>query len=142
MVLALAHGGQVLGRGQLTLIDSQIDAATGTVRCKATFGNPVEALWPGAFVTARVRLDALPAVVTVPTAAIEAGAQRPYVFVAAADGRAQLREIEVGPVSGERSVILSGLSGGKRVVVEGQFQLESGKLLKTTQAPAGAAARH
>ena len=141
-VLALGHDGQLIERGQLALIDSQVDVATGTIRCKATFANAKETLWPGAFVTARVQLDALPAAVTVATAAIQAGAQRPFVYVVTADGRAQARDIDAGPVSGARTVVLAGLSGGERVVVEGQFQLENGKLLKTTPAPAAAAAQH
>ncbi len=40
--------------GTLTLIDNQIDQATGTVKLKATFGNAHNTLWPGQYVNARV----------------------------------------------------------------------------------------
>ena len=40
--------------GKLTLIDNQIDTATGTLRLKATFENTDERLWPGQFVNARL----------------------------------------------------------------------------------------
>lgn len=126
-VLALAQDGtQVLDEGELTLIESQIDPVTGTIRCKATFKNAQEKLWPGAFTAVRVMLNDLPNVVSVPTTAIQPGAQHPFVYVITPNNVAESREVAIGPVSGSRTVILAGLSGGERVVVEGQFQLEAG----------------
>ena len=37
----------LLGRGKLTLINNQIDTATGTVQLKAVFPNATQTLWPG-----------------------------------------------------------------------------------------------
>lgn len=140
-VQALSADGTVLiDEGNLTLIESQIDLATGTIRCKATFENAREALWPGAFVTVKVLMDDLPDTVTIPTSAIQLGAQRPFVYVVDANNKAQLREVEPGPASGSRTVIFAGLNGGERVVTEGQFQLEAGKLVDISFAarpPAG-----
>ena len=127
-VSALAPDGQtVIDEGSLTLIDNQVDVATGTIRCKATFPNNKEALWPGASVSVRVMLEDMHDAVTAPTIAIQAGAKRSFVFVVGADNLAESRDIEAGPVSGQRTVILSGLRGGERVIVEGQFQTEAGK---------------
>ncbi len=127
-VQALAtDGAAVIDEGKLSLIESQIDTATGTIRCKATFDNPKEALWPGAFVTVRVLMDDLPNAVTVPAAAIQPSSQRPFVYVIDRNNTAQVREVTPGPASGLDTVILAGLSGGEQVVVEGQFQLEAGK---------------
>ncbi len=120
-------GAAVIDEGKLSLIESQIDTATGTIRCKATFDNPKEALWPGAFVTIRVLMDELPNAVTVPAAAIQPSSQRPFVYVIDPSNTAQVREVTPGPASGPDTVILGGLSGGEQVVVEGQFQLEAGK---------------
>jgi multidrug efflux system membrane fusion protein len=122
-----ADGSIVIDEGTLTLIESQIDTATGTIRCKATFENSREALWPGAFVSVRVLMDDLPNTVTVPTSAIQPSTQRPFVFIVGPDNVAEVRQVEPGPASGSRTVILAGLSGGEQVVVEGQFQLEAGK---------------
>ena len=38
------------------MIDNQIDAVTGTVRCKAVFPNSLDNLWPGQFVMVAARL--------------------------------------------------------------------------------------
>ena len=54
-----------LGRGKLTLIENQIDAATGTLRLKGTFANTDERLWPGEFVNVRLVLSTRKDAVTV-----------------------------------------------------------------------------
>ena len=54
-VLAYASDDKtLLSQGKLTLIDNQIDTATGTLRLKATFENADERLWPGQFVNVRL----------------------------------------------------------------------------------------
>ena len=136
-VLALADDGrQVLDEGELTLIDSQIDVATGTIRCKAIFKNAQENLWPGAFTSVRVVLNDLPNAISVPSTAIQTGAQHPFVYIVTADNIAESREVTVGPVSDERTVILAGLAAGERIVVEGQFQLQAGARVDVKAAPA------
>ena len=70
-----------LARGKLTVIDNQIDTATGTLRLKATFENADERLWPGQFVNVRLviatRIDA----VTVPQRAVMQGASGYFGYV-------------------------------------------------------------
>ena len=126
-VIALNQdGSEVLDEGNLTLIESQVDTATGTIRCKATFKNDNEKLWPGAYVTARIVLNDLPNVVVVPTIAIQAGAQHPYIYVITPQNVVESKPVKVGPISGNQTVIVAGLVAGERVVTEGQFQLEEG----------------
>jgi multidrug efflux system membrane fusion protein len=136
-VIALNQdGSEVLDEGKLTLIESQVDTATGTVRCKATFKNDYEKLWPGAYVTVRIVLNDLPNVVVVPTTAIQAGAQHPYVYVVTPQNVVESKPVKVGPVSGNQTVIVAGLAAGERVVVEGQFQLEEGSRVDVKDNPA------
>ena len=73
------NGSSVQGRGKLTLVDNQVDSATGTIRCKATLPNSNETLWPGQFVTARVLLETIRNVVVVPTAAVQSGPEGAFV---------------------------------------------------------------
>jgi multidrug efflux system membrane fusion protein len=123
-VQALAQGGsEILGEGELTLIDNQIDTSTGTIHCKATFPNPNEALWPGQFVTTRVLLETIPHAVLVPASAIQPGPDGAFVYVVE-NGVAKMRRVVAGPAIDGAVAILSGVSGGETVIVEGQFQLE------------------
>ncbi|HEY2732632.1 MAG TPA: efflux RND transporter periplasmic adaptor subunit, partial [Polyangiales bacterium] len=64
-------GDEELGRGKLTVIDNQINAATGTVRLKAEFPNPKNALWPQQFVRARLQVTTEQNALTLPAAAIQ-----------------------------------------------------------------------
>jgi multidrug efflux system membrane fusion protein len=125
-VVALTQdASSMLDQGELTLIDNQIDATTGTIRCKATFSNAKEALWPGQFVTARILLGTIRDAVVVQAAAVQAGAGGPFLYVVG-DGIARVRRVVTGQESDGQMVVTNGLSGGESVVVEGQFQLEDG----------------
>src|SRR5262249_30247825 len=49
-------GDKVLATGKLMVIDNQINEATSTIRLKAVFDNPNNALWPNQFVKARLHI--------------------------------------------------------------------------------------
>ncbi|HEY2650602.1 MAG TPA: efflux RND transporter periplasmic adaptor subunit [Solirubrobacteraceae bacterium] len=126
---------QALGEGELSLIDNQIDATTGTFHCKAIFANPDEALWPGQFVTARVMLEALPNAVVIPAAAVQEGPRGPYVYVVTRDRTAELRPVRIGQRLAEQAVVSEGLRGDEEVIVEGQFRVEPGAAVDVTASP-------
>lgn len=135
-VLAIDPGSeQQMDAGELTLIDNQIDPATGTIRCKAVFPNTGETLWPGQFVTARVLLEKLANTVMIPAAAVQSGPKGTYVYIVGSDQRAEIKDVAVGPTYQGETAILRGLNGGESVVVEGQFQLEPHTLVEASNAP-------
>ena len=117
---------QALATGSLTFIDSQIDLNTGSIRCKATFANGNDVLWPGAFVNVQVVLNNLEDAVVVPTRAIQAGAQAPYVYVVTTKNIVEMRNVTTGVVVNGETVITAGLHADEQVVLDGQFQLENG----------------
>ncbi len=140
-VVAVEPGSeQTLDAGELTLIDNQIDAGTGTFRCKAVFPNTKEVLWPGQFVTVRVALETLPNTVVIPTVAVQAGPQGPFVYVVAEGRHAEVRDVQTGQTFQGETTILQGLSGGETVIVEGQFQLEPHAVVEPTDFIAATAA--
>ncbi|MEK6528083.1 MAG: efflux RND transporter periplasmic adaptor subunit, partial [Nitrospirota bacterium] len=71
--------------GVLTFIDNTVDAATGTIKLKATFDNRERTLWPGQFVTVRITLATIMDAVVVPTQAVQTGQQGQFVFVVKED---------------------------------------------------------
>ena len=112
--------------GAVTLIDNQIDTATGTIRCKAQFSNANDSLWPGQFVTVKVVLQKLPDAILIPTTAVQNGTEGPYVYVVETDKRVTARTVHIGSVEGDQTIVASGLTAGETVVTEGQFRLEPG----------------
>jgi multidrug efflux system membrane fusion protein len=114
-----------LATGTLLLIDNAIDQATATVRLKAMFANEDEALWPGSFVNARVRLDTRPNALVVPVAAVQRGPQGLFVWIVTDGNVAQPRTIQVDATSGNMTIVTSGLAEGDRVVTDGQYKLQT-----------------
>jgi membrane fusion protein, multidrug efflux system len=117
---------QALATGTLLLIDNQIDPATSTIKLKAMFPNRDEQLWPGEFVNARVLVETRANAVVVPSGAVQRGPNGLFVWVVAANDAAEPRAIEAGPRTEQLTVVTSGLSGGERVVTDGQYKLQRG----------------
>ena len=112
--------------GQLTFIDNQVDAATGTISLKATFTNDDARLWPGQFVNVTVTLGVQANALAVPSTAIQVGQNGPYVFVIKPDSTVDLRLVRVDRSVTSKTVIAEGLAAGERVVVDGQLRLTNG----------------
>ena len=110
--------------GKLDFVDSLVDAASGTVRVKARFANPDQALWPGAYVNVNLSLQSLPGAVVVPQAAIVQGARGTIVY-AVQDGKAVPRPIQVLYAQGDDAAV-SGVRAGERIVLDGRQNLRPG----------------
>jgi membrane fusion protein, multidrug efflux system len=123
---ALTKDGTELGNGTLTLIDNEIDQTTGTIRLKSTFPNKNEALWPGQFVTLRVRQQLQHDAITVSSAALQRGPNGFFVYVVKPDNTVEMRPITTGQVASGRMSVTSGLGAGEYVVTSGQYRLEPG----------------
>jgi multidrug efflux system membrane fusion protein len=123
--------------GTLALVDNMIDQTTGSVRLKATFPNKDYMLWPGQYVSVRLRLKTLPQVVTVPSTAVQRGPDGMYVYVVKPDSTVAIEPISVGQMSDGTSVIENGLDAGTRIVTAGQSRLQPGSRIEQ---PATAAA--
>ena len=128
-VLALRQGGNAtnpLDRGQLAVLDNQVDPTTGTIKLKATFPNDKLALWPGGFVNVRMLAETQRGVVTVPTSAVQRGPRGAFVFVITTANVAQRRTVTVGHEDDQVSVVAEGLRSGEQVVVDGAQRLTDG----------------
>jgi multidrug efflux system membrane fusion protein len=111
--------------GTLLMVDNAIDPATSTIRLKAIFSNEDERLWPGEFVNARLLLEMRSNVVAIPPAAVQRGPRGLFAWVVTANDTASVRPIQLGPTTGDLTVVTSGLNEGDRVVTEGQYKLQA-----------------
>lgn len=127
----------LLAKGSLLTLDNAIDPATGTIKLKAEFANTDSALTPGQFVRAHLIVRVVPAALTVPTAAIERGANGLFVFRVTPQNTAEVVQVKVGQDNGKVAEILSGLTKGERVVVNGQSRLTNGTHVSVVAAKAG-----
>lgn len=137
---ALAPDGRELARGKVSVLNSQIDQATGTIRIKAEFPNSDGALWPGQSVTVRAHVDTLREVVTVPDDALQRGPQGAFAFVVGAGDKAERRKITVSRQAEGVAVVGQGLEQGDRVVVAGASRVQDGSRLEVSGAAQAKAA--
>jgi len=128
-------GTKHLDDGALDLVDNQVDQTTGMVRLRATLPNKSSLLWPGQFVNARMSLDKLAGVLTVPVDAIQRGTEGQSVFVVKSDGTVEQRPVQLGTVSEGLAVVTKGVADGDIVVTSGQYRLETGSKVEIRSAP-------
>ena len=143
-VLAYAQGttgsqSGVLDTGTLTVLDNQVDPTTGTIKLKATFPNPGNRLWPGAFVGVQVQVDTAKDAVVVPPAAVQRGPRSTYVYVVNNDGSTTRRDVKGGHEDAQQSIIADGIRPGDKVVIDGASRLNDGSKVTIVQ-PAAAGA--
>jgi multidrug efflux system membrane fusion protein len=129
---------KVIERGTLTVIDNQVDSATGTVKLKAEFPNADLQLWPGQFVNVRLLIDTLRDVVVIPTGAVQRGPSGTFVYVIKPDDTAAIRTIVVQKQDETRTVVKSGLAPPERVVTTGFARLTEGAKVTVGSGAAGA----
>ncbi len=118
-------GSTSLGNGNVTLVDNQINPATGTIRLKAVFHNPNDTLWPNQFVKVRLHLRTISNAVAAPAASVQRGPQGAYIYVVNAGNVAEMRPVDV-TIQDDWAAFTKGLSIGETVVVDGQYQLRPG----------------
>jgi multidrug efflux system membrane fusion protein len=116
----------LVATGALQTVDNQVDTSTGTVKLRATFANDNKALFPNQFVNVRLVVDTLRAVRTVPTEAIQHGSAGTYVYSVKADDSVIAHAVTTGIAYGGRTAVLTGVSVGDRVVVDGVSRLNDG----------------
>lgn len=125
-----------LDRGRLTVLDNQVDPATGTIRLKASFANERLQLWPGAFITIRLRANTLRDAITVPPVAIQRGPRGAFVFVVNDEQRAVRKPVTLAHEDLTVAVIAEGIAAGERVVIEGASRLSDGSKVTVGEPPA------
>jgi membrane fusion protein, multidrug efflux system len=130
---AYSQAGKLIEKGNVSLIDNQINTATGTVLLQATFGNADAALWPGEFVRVRLTMAIRKNVATVPQAAVMAGPNGSYVYVIDSDNAVHRVNVQVTDRQDGIAVIAKGLSGTERVVTDGQYRLDDNSKVAVRQ---------
>lgn len=116
----LDSAGKPLGmRGRILFSGIEVDAGTGEVLLRVLVDNPQRRLLPGLYVLARVPRAHYPAALSVPQQAVTRTSGKASVWVVDAQGLVQPVLIEVGELVARRYHVVSGLSAGQQVVIEG-----------------------
>lgn len=126
-----AYPGQFVN-GRVSFVWPTVDEQSRTVRVRVAFANPGGLLKPGMYATLLFEARAPGGdVVQVPAEAVVQTGVRNLVFVVGPDGALTPREIVLGPRAGGRFQVLSGLTGGERIVASANFLVDAESRLAT-----------
>ena len=117
--------------GRVSAILPELNPATRTVRARVELANPAGKLKPGMYATLTVAERGREALL-VPSEAVIRTGERAVVIVAEGEGKFRAVAVEVGMESGGDAEIRKGLKAGDKVVVSGQFLIDSEASLRST----------
>ena len=130
----------VVFKGRVSAILPEINPVTRTIKARLELANPGAQLLPGMFATVSLAPAARREVVLVPSEAVIQTGTRSVVIVAREGGGFAPVDVELGMETGGRTEVRAGLDAGQKVVVSGQFLLDSEANLKSTLARLDASA--
>jgi membrane fusion protein (multidrug efflux system) len=124
--------------GKLDFVDNTVAQSTDTfavrgaiansiVQDAATAGSLIRELTDGEFVTVLLEGVQPVEVLAIPRAAVLSDQQGDYVFVVGPDNKAEQRRIQLGQSTPTVASVISGLSPGDKVIVEGLQRVRPGQ---------------
>ncbi len=133
--IILADGTEYPYPGHITFSDVDFGQQTGTTQIRAEVKNPDGALRPGQFVRVQLGGGVRPKALKVPQIAVQQGDKGHYVWIVDQEGKAQIRNVQVGSWTGDDWFIDKGLQSGDKVIVDGLLKLAPGVPVKAELAP-------
>ncbi|MES2298467.1 MAG: efflux RND transporter periplasmic adaptor subunit [Pseudomonadota bacterium] len=117
-------------KGSVAAVLPEVNAATRTLKLRIELANPTHALVPGMFASVSLQAEGGEPALLVPSEALIQTGTRSVVMRALGAGRFEPVEVEAGREANGQTEILKGLGAGDKVVVSGQFLLDSEASLK------------
>ena len=129
----LSYGTAKAFSGRVSYIQPQVDAMTRTLKVRIEADNAGMTLKPEMFVDVEFNVS-MPAKMTVAAEAVLDTGLKKTVFVDRGNGYLEPRQVETGEHIGDRIEITKGLSPTDRIVVSGNFLIDSESQLKASAA--------
>ena len=111
--------------GELEFVYPNLDTDRRVQQARLTLDNPEGRLRPGMYARVSLAGDAITDALHVPAEAVMRTGRKDRIVVATGEGDFQVREVRVGRRVGDRYEIREGLAEDERVVVSGQFLIDS-----------------
>jgi membrane fusion protein (multidrug efflux system) len=140
----LADGSLYGKTGLVNFNDVRVNSQTGTSEARAEIPNPGNMLRAGEFARVVLTGGVRPGAMVIPQRAVMESPKGKYVYLVAADGKSEIRPVEVGDWTTDGWIINGGLKPGDKVVVDGTAKLSlmpPGVPVKVEDGPAPAAAK-
>jgi Cu(I)/Ag(I) efflux system membrane fusion protein len=120
-------------RARVSDVLPQFDAASRTMKMRLEADNPDFLLRPDMFVDVELPVN-FPGAITVPVDAVRYSGLKRTVYIDLGKGFFEPREVETGWRFGDRVEIVKGLMSGERIVVSGNFLIDSESRMRAAAA--------
>lgn len=131
MQVSIPAASEELYTGTITTIAPHIDARTKAYPVTMEIVNDSMAVKGGMYGEVRLAVDSREDVLVVPQYAVLDYEQKKIVY-AVENEKAVLREVKLGMTIGNEAEIVSGLSAGETIIVEGQYGVKDGSAVSAT----------
>jgi len=111
-------------KGKIIYVGDIVNPETRTVLVRTDIDNSNQMLKPDMLITVTVQSKKI-SKLAVPTTAVVRENDRSYVFAQTGPNKFRLREIEIGSRDGNMVSILSGITIGETIVIDGAFHLNN-----------------
>jgi len=113
--------------------DNKVDESTGTIKMRATFTNEDDALISGDFGRIIIYSNNMASVPVIPTKAIQENQEGKYVYKLLENNIPKLVYIKTVNQDGDKTLILSGLEVGDKVITSGLQKVVPGMEVKIVE---------
>jgi multidrug efflux system membrane fusion protein len=122
-------------QGKLEFVDNQLDTRTGSVRMRAVFANEDSTMAPGLFARVQIGGGDERKEMLISDRAVGTDQSHKFVFVVDPQGKAEYREVKLGPVVDGLRVVREGLKPGEKIVVDGLQRVKPGTPITAQDVP-------
>jgi multidrug efflux system membrane fusion protein len=121
--------------GKLEFVDNQLDVRSGSVRMRAVFANEDGSMAPGLFARVQIGGGDERKALLISDRAVGTDQSYKFVYVVDAQGKAEQRQVTLGPVVDGLRVVRGGLKPGEQIVVNGLQRVKPGAPIKAQSVP-------
>lgn len=143
MNMILSDGTVYPHKGSFRAANNQVSTQTGSITVEGNFPNPGMLLKPGLFARVQATLGVQNNALVVPIASLITVQNLHQLAVVGPENKVSIRNVNLGFTTREEAVILSGVSAGEKVVVQGTQKVTDGctvTLLPASPSPTPASA--
>lgn len=120
------QGDDTVYEGSIYTFDNRLDASSGTIRARALFSNTDGALLPGMFAHVELGGSVNEEKILIEERAIGTDQDRKFVYIVDEKNTVVYREIRLGESIAGKRIVITGLSDGDKVIVEGIMFIRPG----------------
>ena len=124
--LILADGSLFEEKGSIDFVNSQINAATGSLLIQASFPNTTSLLRPGLYAKVRLQMTVAEGAIVIPQRCLTELQGQYSLMVVKPDNTVESRAVQVGRRIGDMAIIEDGLEAGESVVIDALQKVRAG----------------